>query len=124
MSIRIRLLVLLLALALLPMALLGGYTLRSLDALGQRVGAEAREALLAGELARLRAKVADAVVIYGRQTVALEHLVSDQAMLAEAALAAPGGAGALHYGSDFDAGRVPTTRSGVHQRLVEGGAVW
>ena len=122
MSIRTRLLVLLLALALLPMALLGGYTLRSLDALGQRVGAEAREALLAGELARLRAKVADAVVIYGRQTVALEHLVSDQAMLAEAALAAPGGAGALHYGSDFDAGRIPTTRSAVHQRLVEGGA--
>jgi hypothetical protein len=54
MSIRTRLLVLLLCLSLLPMALLGVYTLRSLDALGERVGTQAREALLAGELARLR----------------------------------------------------------------------
>ena len=104
------------------MALLGGYSMRSLAALGERVGAEARETLLAGELTRLRSKVADAVVIYGRQTEALEHLVSDQAMLAEAALAAPGGARALHYASDFDAGRIPTIRSEIHQRLVEGGA--
>ncbi len=121
MSIRTRLLVLLLALALLPMALLGGYTLRSLDALGERVGEEAREALLDGELARLRTKVADAVVIYGRQTEALEHLLGDQAISAEAALAAPGGTRALHYASEFDAGRVPTARSAVHRRLVEDG---
>jgi len=104
------------------MALLGGYTLRSLDALGERVGTQAREALLAGELARLRAKVADAVVIYGRQTESFEHLVSDQAMLAEAALAAPPGTHALHYASDFDAGRIATTHSDVHKRLVDHGA--
>ena len=122
MSIRTRLLILLLTLALLPMALLGGYTLRSLDALGERVGSQAREALLAGELARLRAKVADAVVIYGRQTESFEHLVSDQAMLAEAALAAPPGTHALHYASDFDAGRIATTPSDVHKRLVDHGA--
>jgi len=105
----------------MPMALLGGYTLRSLAALGEQVGAEAREALLAGELARLRTKVADAVVIYGRQTEALEYLVSDQALLAEAALAAPGGVSVLHYASDFDAGLIPTTHSEDHQRLVEDG---
>jgi HAMP domain-containing protein len=129
MSIRTRLLVLLLCLSLLPMALLGVYTLRSLDALGERVGTQAREALLAGELARLRAKVADAVVIYGRQTQSFEHLVSDQAMLAEAALATPeiGSArhapqpNGLYYASDFDAGRVATSHSGVHKRLVDGG---
>ena len=119
MSIRTRLLVLLLVLALVPMALLGGHTLRSLDALGERVGEEAHEALLKGELARLRTKVADSVVIYGRQTEALEHLLGDQAIWAEAALAAPAGTRALHYGSDFDTGRVPTTRSAVHRRLVE-----
>jgi sigma-B regulation protein RsbU (phosphoserine phosphatase) len=124
MSIRNRLLVLLLALALIPMAVLGGYTLRSLDRLGDRVGAEARDALLDGELARLRTKVADAVVIYGRQTDALEHLVGDQAMLAEAALAAPGGLDApdsLYYGSDFDAGRVPVSPSARHRRLAKDG---
>jgi len=123
MSIRTRLLVLLLALALLPMAVLGGYTLHSLAGLGTQVGAETREALLTAELARLRAKVADAVVIYGRQTEALEHLVSDQAMVAEAALAVPGGASTAHYASEFDAGLIETTHSGVHERLVQGGAL-
>jgi len=121
MSIRTRLLVLLLSLALLPMALLGGYTLRSLDTLEKQVGTEAREALLAGELARLRSKVADAVVIYGRQTEAFEHLVGDQAMLAEVALETPAATTTPHYSSDFDAGRIATTDSDVHKRLVEGG---
>jgi len=121
MSIRARLLLLLLALALLPMALLGGFTLRSLDDLGEQIGSETHEALLAGALAHLRSKVADAVVIYGRQTEALEHVVGDQARLAEAALAAPAGAGALHFARDFDAGRVPTTPSELHQRLLEAG---
>jgi HAMP domain-containing protein len=125
MSIRTRLLVLLLVLALLPMALLGGYTLRSLDSLRERVGDEAREALLESELARLRAKVADAVEIYGRQTESFEHLVGDQAMLAEAALGAPPDAArpyyTPYYASDFDAGRVATISSDVHGRLVDGG---
>ena len=121
MSIRTRLLVLLLTLALLPMALLGSYTLRSLDSLGHQVGAEARTALLAGELARLRTKVADAVLIYGRQTEALEHLVSDQALLAEAAMRAPSAAIDRHYADDFDAGRIATTRSAIHQRLGDAG---
>ena len=123
MSIRTRLLILLLALAVVPMALLGVYTMRSLDGLGDRVGSEAREALLAGELAQLRSKVADAVVIFSRQTEALEHLVGDQAMRAEAALAAslPDGAHAPTFASEFDAGSVPLTPSENHRRLRKGG---
>jgi HD-GYP domain-containing protein (c-di-GMP phosphodiesterase class II) len=123
MSIRTRLLILLLALAVIPMALLGAYTMRSLGELGDRVGSEAREALLAGELAQLRGKVADAVVIFGRQTEALEHLVGDQAMRAEAALAAspPDGAHDPTFASDFDAGSIPMTPSENHRRLRKGG---
>ena len=49
MSIRTRLLVLMLALALLPLAVLGGTSLRSLDALQARVGAEAHEATVVGD---------------------------------------------------------------------------
>ena len=51
MSIRTRLLILLLALAVVPVALLCVYTMRSLDGLGDRVGTEARGALLAGDQA-------------------------------------------------------------------------
>jgi HD-GYP domain-containing protein (c-di-GMP phosphodiesterase class II) len=128
MPIRTRLLVLLLALVLIPMALLGGYMLHSLDRLGERVGAEAHDALLDAELARLRAKVADAVVIYGRQTEALEYLIGDQATLAEAVLASTDGADVsdsrspLSYASDFDAGRVPVSPSARHRRLAKDGA--
>ena len=121
MSIRTRLLVLLRALAVLPMALLGAYTLRSLDTLGRQVGAETHEALLAGEFARLRVKVSDAVLIYGRQTEALEHIVGDQVMLAEAALADGSRSAALDFSSDFDAGRVPTSLSERHARLLADG---
>jgi HD-GYP domain-containing protein (c-di-GMP phosphodiesterase class II) len=122
MSIRTRLLVLLLVLAVAPMLLLGGYTLSSLDQLEDRVGREAHDALLAAEFSRLRTKIADAVVIYGRQTRALEHLVGDQAAVAERSLAEPSGGAALRYASDFDAGRVPTVGSERHARLREDGS--
>ena len=122
MSIRTRLLVLLLVLAVAPMLLLGGYTLSSLDQLEDRVGSEAHDALLATEFSRLRTKIADAVVIYGRQTRALEHLVGDQAAVAERSLSEPSGGAALRYTSDFDAGRVATVGSERHARLREDGS--
>lgn len=123
MSTRTRLLVLLLALSLGPMALLGLKTLRSLGALGQRVGSESREALLEAELTRLRQKVADAVVLYGRQSDALEHLIEDQVAAAEAALATGSHDQEWFGASDFDAGVVPTRESEKHRRIGAGGAL-
>jgi sigma-B regulation protein RsbU (phosphoserine phosphatase) len=121
MSIRTRLVALLLALALGPMLALGGYTLYSLDTLGQQVGSKAHEALLAAQHARLQSKVSDAVVIYGRQTQALEHLVRDQARAAERALAAPGARRTPRYTSDFDAGRVPTQQMARYGKFLQDG---
>jgi HAMP domain-containing protein len=106
MSIRTRLVVLLLALSLLPMLVLGAHTLHSLRSLGGRLGVDTREALVERELARLREKVADAVILYGRQGEALEHLIGDQAALAEAALAAPPPELRVYQASDFDTGQV------------------
>jgi HD-GYP domain-containing protein (c-di-GMP phosphodiesterase class II) len=123
MSIRVRLLILLLGVSLLPMALLGVSMLHSLDALGERVGSESRKELLDAELARLRQKVADAVVLYGRQGATLEHLIRDQVAMAESALAERAPEVPWTLATDFDSGNVSPLDFDARYQIATDGTV-
>ncbi len=88
MSIRVKLLLLLLALALPPVVLLGWQSLARLDAMSQSVAISSRENMLGSSRDYMREKVADIAAQLQLTTLATTSYLHEQRKLMEAALAA------------------------------------
>jgi hypothetical protein len=122
MTIRSKLLILLLAISLVPLCLLAAFSLRTTRELGDRVGEHSRAAMTNRELARLEEKLSDSVVIFRNHRALLEHLIRDQVRSVEAALADPAQsdsstpADMIRAAGDFDAGSVPTVEDPRYQQ--------
>ena len=88
MSIRFKLLLLLLTLALLPVALLGWQSLAQLDAMSGSIAASSRENMLGSSRHYMREKVADIAAQLRLTTLATTSYLHEQRELVEAALTA------------------------------------
>ena len=122
MTIRTKLVLLLLAISLTPLLLLAGFSLRTARELGERVRDHGGRVMTERELAHLEEKLSDAVVIFRDHAALLDHLIRDQARSVEAALdrfASPPGTGAT--AESFDAGEVATEQDTRYRRRGTGG---
>jgi len=122
MTIRSKLLALLLALAGVPLVLFAGFSLRGTSELGARVGERSREAMTQREQRHLEEKLSDGSVIFQNQVGLLAHLIRDQAKRVEAELRRAGSPGedASRLGADardFDAGLVETIHDERYMQL-------
>ena len=79
MTIRSKLLVLLLLMSLVPLAMMAGFSLETTRGLGRHVGEHGRDAMTERELRHLEEKLSDGVVIFRNHRTLLEHLIRDQA---------------------------------------------
>jgi HD-GYP domain-containing protein (c-di-GMP phosphodiesterase class II) len=120
MSIRSKLLLLLLAIAIVPMALLGRFLLASTEELGAELTGHSREALIERERGHLLEKVSDTARLLHAHFSLLEYAIEEQARQAEALLGGPAapratGSSPAWQVADFDDGNVPTREHPLYQ---------
>lgn len=108
MRIRWKLLILLLAIALLPLGFISWYEYRSLRRLGQELGSRTRDALLERTGHQLQQLVEDYGTIIRREAEIIEVILQAQARDVERCLAAaPPPSPPVFWAEDYDGGRHP-----------------
>jgi HD-GYP domain-containing protein (c-di-GMP phosphodiesterase class II) len=116
MTIRAKLLLLLLVLALVPMGLLSAYSLRTTHSMGMRLADESAQTLMDRERSYLEEKVADTARLLGKHFAFLRFEVEQQAREAERLLAAPVPEfGELVMAENIDAGQIPTVEHHLYR---------
>jgi len=120
MSIRSKLLLLLLAIAVAPMVLLGRFLLEATEELGTELTRHSSEALVERERGYLSEKVSDTARLLHKHFSLLEYAIEEQAREAEALLGESGkprvaDTAPIRLVGDFDEGSVPTEEHPLYQ---------